>query len=93
MGLQDWPAILTRSGDTPHPAPVQAGGLLLDRHQPGHCSWWGGVGGSWGWRHVEHVLGRDVAMGWGLTILRRKNRLGEKGSSAGGQSGSGLSGE
>ena len=54
----------------------------------------GGVGGgSWGWRHVEHVLERDVAMGWGLTILRRKNRLGEKGSSAGGQSGSGLSGE
>ena len=44
-------------------------------------------------RPVEHVLERDVAMGWGLTILRRKNRLGEKGSSAGGQSGSGLSGE
>lgn len=39
---------------------------------------------------MEHVLERDVAMGWGQTILRRKNRLCEKGSSAGGQSGSGL---
>ena len=80
-------SVLTRSGDAPHPAPVQAGGLLLDGHQPGHCSW------GWGWRHVEHPLERDVAMGWGQTILRRKNRLHEKGSSAGVQSGSSLRGE
>ena len=71
MGLQDWPSVLTRSGDIPHPAPVQAGGLLLDRHQPGHCSWWGG----WGELGVEARgarFGKGCSHGMGTDHFEEK---------------------
>lgn len=63
--------------------------MLLDRHQPGHCSWWGGVGvGGGGARGAR--FGKGCSHGMGTDHLGRKWELGEKGSSAGGQSGSGL---